>query len=302
MIPGPDAARGVTVGRRDTLLTDRAADYLEGGPADVCALISHVCSLPGAPRAVAEHIATTLFAGHRRFARAPDGRWHLRTEAAPAADAGPPSRLRALPYAVVDVETTGGQAYGGDRVTEIAVVEVKDGAAATVFETLINPERSIPSLVSAITNITWEMVKDAPRFSEVCAQLVAVLEGRVFVAHNASFDWRFLSMEVERAIGRPLEGRRLCTVRLARRLLPQLHSRSLDSVTAHYGVDITRRHRAGGDAVATARVLLRLLDDAQDRGYGTWDTLDRFLARHPRGRRSRRRSALPRSARGDWGA
>jgi DNA polymerase-3 subunit epsilon len=289
---------GLTLGNADTPLTDRAAAFLAGGPADPQALISHVCQIAGAPSHVAEHMAAALFAGHKRFTRDPDGRWRLR-EAAPAA-AWPlaiPAHLHGEPFAVVDVETTGSRAYHGDRVTEVAVIAVQDGVATPVFDTLINPERSIPPAIVALTNITWEMVKDAPRFADVCDQLLGVLEGKVFVAHNATFDWRFLSAEIERVTRRPLDGRRLCTVRLARRLVPQLRRRNLDSIASFYGIDIPARHRAGGDAIATAHVLLRLLDAARDRGCTTLDDVEQLVAAGTAQRRRRRRpSAMPRAA------
>jgi DNA polymerase-3 subunit epsilon len=284
---------GVTLGARDTLLTARALEYLAAGPADAPSLIAHVCSLPNPPRAVAEHMAAALFAGHHRFVRERDGRWR-------ALGDEPFSRatcdaLSSLAYAVVDVETTGGGLHRGERVTEVAVVEVRDGVATTVLDTLVNPERPITPWVTRLTNISWEMVRHAPTFREICPQLLGVLDGRVFVAHNAAFDWRFLSAEVERVTGRVMEGRRLCTVRLARRLLPQLRRRSLDSVSMHYGVEIVNRHRAGGDAAATARVFLRMLDDARWRGCTTWEDLQRLAVATAVHRRRRRPSALPRS-------
>ena len=286
---GADAS-GVTVSPRDTLLTLRAVDYLAAGPADARTLIAHVCQLPSMPPAVAEHMAAALFAGHRRFVREPDGRWGLvRAVAFPTADA-----LSELSYAVVDVEATGGRSYGDDRITEVAVVEVKDGGARTVFETLINPQRAIPPWVSRLTNISWDMVKDAPVFAEICDQLLGVLDGRVFVAHNANFDWRFLSMEIERATGRSLGGRKLCTVRMARKLLPNLRRRSLDYVSMYYGVEITRRHRAGGDARATAQVFIRMMEDARRLGCESWHDLQRLLiAPTPKRRRLRRPPAMP---------
>jgi DNA polymerase III subunit epsilon len=202
--------------------------------------------------------------------------------------------LSALSYVVVDVETTGGRPYAGDRVTEIAAVTVREGCVHEVYETLINPQRAIPPMITAITNITWEMVRDQPTFRDVCPNVLSALRGHVFVAHNATFDWKFVTSEVRRATGEELDGRRLCTVRLARRLLPQLPRRSLDWVARHYGVPIAPevRHRAAGDAVATAHVLLGLLRDAADRGITTWRQLDDFLSA-PRPRRSRRRSAMP---------
>ncbi|MGH7635380.1 MAG: 3'-5' exonuclease, partial [Gemmatimonadaceae bacterium] len=182
----------------ETPLTERAAEFLAAGPADSPALISYVCQLPGAPAQVAEHMATALFAGHQRFARGPDGRWTLRPggDSQSSTIAGSPS-LSEASFIVVDVETTGTSARRFDRITEIAAVRVQHGTAALVFDSLINPDRPIPSYITALTQITSEMVARAPRFAEVCSQLLGVLEGHVFTAHNAAFDWGFVSMEVE---------------------------------------------------------------------------------------------------------
>ena len=282
---------GVTVQPRDTLLTLRAVDYLAAGPVDARTLIAHVCQLPTMPAAVAEHMARALFAGHRRFVREPDGRWGLvRDVEFPSAEP-----LAGLSYAVVDVEATGGRLVGGDRITEIAVVQVRDGVATTLVDTLVNPQRTIPPWISSLTNISAEMVRHAPVFSEICDQVLGALDGRVFVAHNVNFDWRFLNMEIERATGRTLAGRRLCTVRLVKKLLPQLRRRSLDYVAMYYDVEIARRHRAGGDAEATARVFLRLLEEARRDGCETWHDLQRLLIRPiPKRRHRRRPPALPR--------
>ena len=286
---------GLTLGNADTLLTERAVDFLAAGPADAQTLISHVCQLPGAPAMVAEHMATALFAGHTRFVRDGAGRWMLRDgQSFEAWRQDGPASLHDESFVVVDVETTGSRPYDGDRVTEIAAVRVHRGVATPVFDTLVNPERSIPPAIVAITNITWEMVKDAPRFADVCDQLLGVLEGHVFVAHNASFDWRFLSAEIERVTRRPLRGKRLCTVRMARRLVPQLGRRNLDALTMYYGIENGARHRAGGDAVATAHVLLKLLEAARDRGCNNLHEIDQLLAARTGGRkRPRRPPALP---------
>lgn len=185
------------------------------------------------------------------------------------------AELRGLTFAVVDVETTGMSPLCGDRVTEVAAVVVRDGVVTDRFQTLVNPERPIPPRISALTHITNDMVRHAPPFRVVRAELADLLAGRVFVAHNAGFDWRFLSAEMEFAGGGPLGGRRLCTVRLARRLLPELPSRRLDALARHYGIAIESRHRAMGDADATARILLRLLEHAElSRGCRSWRDLD----------------------------
>jgi DNA polymerase-3 subunit epsilon len=289
----------LTLGAVETPLTARAADFLAAGPADAQTLISYVCQLPSAPRHVAEHMAAALFAGHQRFSRDLDGRWRLRGAAIEMYTPATAKDLRAQSYVVVDVESTGTRAYHGDRITEVAAVLVQGGKAQMVFDTLINPERPIPPAITALTNITAEMVRDAPRFSEVCDQLLGVLEGHVFVAHNAAFDWRFISMEIERATGRRLEGVSLCTVRLTRRLAPEIRRRNLDAVAAYYGIDITARHRAGGDAMATAHVLLKLLKAARARGCTTLDDVERILAQRTSKRRRRRPPALPYSASDD---
>jgi DNA polymerase-3 subunit epsilon len=297
----PFTTPGVSTHAEQGLLAVRAVDYLRAGPADSRSLIASVCQLSAVPALVAEHMAMTLLGDHPRFMRTSDGTWSLADETVPAPvspyDAEP--LISSLSFVVVDVETTGGRPDQGDRITEIAAVTVRDGEIVDVFETLVNPERPIPAFITRLTNISSAMVRDKAPFRDVCDDVLRVLDGHVFVAHNASFDWRFVSAEVSRATGRELTGRRLCTVRLARRLLPQLRSRSLDWVARHYGVEIPAgmRHRAAGDALATAHCLLRLLTDARGHGCERWSELERFLASGsaaPAKRRKRRGlSGLP---------
>ncbi|HEX6308835.1 MAG TPA: exonuclease domain-containing protein [Longimicrobiales bacterium] len=200
--------------------------------------------------------------------------------------------IRSLEYAVVDVETTGGAWSRGHRITDIAAVRVRgDGAVVDEYRSLVNPDRPIPSFITALTNISWEMVRDAPRFADVAPHVARVLEGAVFVAHNAMFDWHFVGREMERA-GVVLRGRTLCTVRMARKLVPELRSRSLDSLIYFFNIPIEARHRAYGDARATAqlfRVLLQRLDDLE---VTHWHQLQELLVRRAR---RRRRQANPQS-------
>lgn len=322
--------RGGRVGVPDSLLLSRARQALSRGSLDVVALMEHVCSLPGAPVPVAERLAEALFGRHADFARDAEGRWSLvdpdrvvvreargagaiasldaqgpgvapgergrtvseRREAA-ARRADDDVALSALRFAVVDVETTGTSPSQSDRVTEIAIVQVERGEIAEVYETLVNPDRPIPPAIVALTQITQEMVRTAPSFPDVAAEVVGRLRERIFVAHNALFDWRFVTHEVQRSAGVLLRGEALCTVRLSRALLPQLPRRSLDAVTHHFGIDIGTRHRAAGDALATAHVLLRLLQLAEDRGATTWRAL-MVLLHGGHSRATRRRSAMPR--------
>jgi DNA polymerase-3 subunit epsilon len=301
-----ELTRGLYSEPEDTLLTTRAADYLSRGPADVVDLIGHICSLPGAPRIVAEHMAHAMFAGRPQFVRKADGKWTLAELTAQpyAADMKPGKSARTgipdealheLSYVVVDTETTGGRSWLNDRITEIAAVVVRGSEIVEVYETLVNPQRAIPPFITALTNITWDMVKDAPTFEHVAPEVMRVLEGNVFVAHNATFDWRFLTAELTRATGRQLRGRRLCTVKMARKILPQLPRRSLDHVARYYGITISNRHRAGGDAIATAKCLIRMVSDLTDRGCGTWGELQTLLRTQPGRRKKRRHSGLPTS-------
>lgn len=299
---------GIHSAPADTLLTTRALEYLSAGPADAVDLIAHVCNLPGPPRTVAEHLAAAMFAGRTDFERGLDGKWRIAI--APAATASRSNgkrkepaldRIDALSYVVVDVETTGTSAMFGDRITEVAAVVVRDGAIAEAFETLVNPQRPIPHFVTALTHISWDMVKDAPTFEQVAPRLMSVLAGHVFTAHNAKFDWRFVSTEILRATGNRIQGRQLCTVKLAKKLLPQLPRRSLDHLARYYGVTIHARHRAGGDALATAECLVKMLRHANDAGLHTWNDLQRFAgARAPR--KARRKSAMPAPAVNDLSA
>jgi DNA polymerase-3 subunit epsilon len=209
-------------------------------------------------------------------------------------------------FLVVDVETTGISAWAGDRVTEVAAVLLKGGLMKEAFHSLVNPGRPIPPFITHLTGIDDAMVKDSPRFGEIAGELAQHMVGRVFVAHNARFDWNFLSAEYERVASAPLESianEQLCTVRLARRLLSHLPRRNLDAVAHHYGVPIDGRHRAMGDARATAHVLVGLLKDAERTGLHTWEALDGVMSRRTsRAKVSRGRRAMPRASDGRDGA
>jgi DNA polymerase III subunit epsilon len=220
----------------------------------------------------------------------------------PARPAPPPlyaacdtDELRALEYAVVDVETTGTAALRGHRVTEIAAIRVRgDGTVVDEYSTLVNPDRPIPPFITAITNISWEMVADAPRFAEIAPRLHEVLNGAVFVAHNAPFDWGFVSAEFGRLSGPPLAARTLCTVRMARRLVPEIPRRSLDALSMYFNVPNDARHRAYGDARATATIFGRLLERAGDRDIRSWAELELLLnKRKPRTRRRASPAPMP---------
>ena len=157
------------------------------------------------------------------------------------------------PLAIVDVETTGAHP-AWDRVTEIAVVEVEGGEVVSEWSTLVNPGASIPPAIQALTGITNAMVAGAPAFEELAAELYERLDGRVFVAHNARFDYGFLRHEFERA-GLRFQARTLCTVKLSRRLYPEHARHSLDRLIERHHLQCSARHRALGDAQAVWQFL-----------------------------------------------
>jgi DNA polymerase-3 subunit epsilon len=162
-------------------------------------------------------------------------------------------RLLEAPLAIVDLETTGAHPVH-DRVTEIAVIEVDAGEVSGEWSTLVNPETTIPAAIQALTGITNDMVAGAPRFGTLAEELLARLEGRVLVAHNARFDYGFLRHEFERA-GLAYRAKTLCTVRLSRRLYPEHPRHNLDSLIERHGLECRARHRALGDADAVWQFL-----------------------------------------------
>src|SRR5512133_1045775 len=161
-------------------------------------------------------------------------------------------------YAIVDIETTGGSSRL-EKITEIAIYQ-HDGEKITgEFASLINPERNIPYFITSLTGITNEMVEYAPRFFEIAKKIVELTEGRTFVAHNARFDYSFLREEFK-SLGYNFRRPLLDTVTLSRKLLPGHVSYSLGNICKDLHIVINGRHRAGGDAFATVKLLEILLE------------------------------------------
>jgi DNA polymerase-3 subunit epsilon len=277
----------------DSTLLERVLAQLRWGPRSPVTLCQEVLGLMGAPAAICDRVAIALLGADPRVRQLADGRWALVPEAR-----GSPL-LDDCAFAVVDVETTGMRAVAGDRITEIAVAVVHGERREIVFQSLVNPERPIPRAIRSITNITNEMVRQAPRFGEVAEKLLAALSGRVFVAHNARFDWNFVSAELLRSRDLRLDGTRLCTVRLARRLVKGVRSCGLDNLCRFFGFRNDARHRAAGDAWVTAELLWRLLRLAREEGARTLQDLAMIEARRLRTGRRRKRRALPTEPRAD---
>lgn len=150
------------------------------------------------------------------------------------------------PYVCVDVETDG-MNYTHGHVIEVAAIRVEHGEIVREFTTLINPGVSIPYFITNLTGITTHDVQDAPLFADVADELLDILDGATFVAHNVRFDYSFLKQEFRRA-GIDFEPKQLCTVKLSRKLYPDQTSHKLSSLIDRHGFTYSARHRAYDDA------------------------------------------------------
>ncbi|HDR50001.1 MAG TPA: 3'-5' exonuclease [Mariniphaga anaerophila] len=160
-------------------------------------------------------------------------------------------------FAIIDIETTGNSYHFG-QITEIAIVLHNGHKVTDTFSTLVKPDMDIPLFITRLTGITNEMVKDAPRFYEIAKKVVEMTAGRTFVAHNVHFDYKFIKEEFKR-LGYDYQRKTLCTVQLSRKLIPGHRSYSLGKLCAELGIEINGRHRAAGDALATAKLFELLI-------------------------------------------
>ena len=160
-------------------------------------------------------------------------------------------------YAIIDVETTG-MGVQGNRITEIAIL-VHDGTQVVDrYESLVNPQSSIPYSISRLTGIYDHMVENAPKFYEIAKKVVEITEDCIFVAHNVNFDYNVIRKEFQ-DLGFDFTRKKLCTIRLARKLIPGLPSYSLGKLCGQLGIQIHDRHRAMGDAEATAVLFEKMI-------------------------------------------
>jgi len=165
-------------------------------------------------------------------------------------------------YAIVDIETTGSYA-SANGITEVAIYVFDGKKVVEKFETLINPGQPIPRYIQSFTGITDEMVADAPEFENVAENISRLLNENIFIAHNVNFDYSFLKSHLLRA-GHDLRSKKLCTVRLSRRIFPGFPSYSLGNLCRSLEIDINNRHRAGGDAEATVKIFSKLLENDKE--------------------------------------
>ena len=164
-------------------------------------------------------------------------------------------------YTVIDIETTGGS--HGNRITEIAAVKTDGLRILDSYETLVNPEIFIPKSITLLTGITNAMVQRAPLFEDIADDLVAFLDNTVFVAHNVTFDYGIVKNHFE-DLGYTFNKKKLCTVRLARTVLPGHASYSLGKLCTDLGIKNHSRHRAMGDAKATVELFHHIITQDKD--------------------------------------
>ena len=148
-------------------------------------------------------------------------------------------------YAIVDIETTGSYA-AANGITEISIHIFDGNKVVEIFETLINPCQTIPRYIQAMNGITDEMVAQAPTFDKVADKIHALLDGKIFIAHNVNFDYSFVKSHLAE-YGYVYNSKKLCTVRLSRKIFPGFPSYSLGNICHSLGISIRDRHRAGGD-------------------------------------------------------
>lgn len=169
-------------------------------------------------------------------------------------------------FAIIDVETTGGVAKG--RMTEVCIILVKNREIQNTYTTLLNPGCLIPTTITALTGIDNQMVASAPSFAEVAREIYEFTKDTVFVAHNVNFDFGFFKKQFAE-IGINYLRKKLCTVRLSRKLLPGLPSYSLGRLTRSIGIQLTGAHRAEADTRATVKLFNKLLEIDANSGYET---------------------------------
>ena len=160
-------------------------------------------------------------------------------------------------YAIIDIETTG-NGVKGNKITEIAIFLFDGKKIVNEFTSLVNPQCPIPRFITGLTGIDDDTVKNAPTFSEIAEQVLAFTQDCIFVAHAVNFDYGVIKEEF-RQLNISFARKKLCTVRLARKLIPGMPSYSLGKLCSSLGIPLTDRHRARGDAAATVRLMQYML-------------------------------------------
>lgn len=186
--------------------------------------------------------------------------------------------LEEAEFRVLDLEVTGSDPEK-NAIIDMAVFAVRGHECRLLLSTLVDPQMPIPPSIQRLTGIDDRLVRGAPLFDHVLPALLEALAGGIFVAHNASFDYRFLKTVIERATGQRFTAPHVCTVKLSQRLIhPKSGSRKLHNLALHLGIPLENRHRAHDDAYATARILVELLRLLAEKGVRTVGQMKLFEA------------------------
>jgi DNA polymerase III epsilon subunit family exonuclease len=248
----------------DSALVQETFDLLSknGGRATFTEIVDVVFRLAHADEELAASLVGDLVRGDPRFS----------IEAAHLTILDDPIERRPLSeidFVVLDVEAIGARGVPA-RIIELGAYHVRSGKIIDEFQTLIDPAVPLPRFIAALTGISDEMLKGAPKFAEIVDAWLDFAGDAVLVAHNSTFDLALLNQEIARVFpGCRMRNVELCTVKLARRLMRALDSHNLDALAEHFGLEIAQRHRAASDARATAQLLLRLLDQLDAQGVHT---------------------------------
>lgn len=178
-------------------------------------------------------------------------------------------------FIVVDIETTG-LSRKKHKITEIAALRVRNNKILNKFHSLVNPEVQIPKFITKLTGIDNELVKDAPLINKVIPKFNKFINKDVFVAHNASFDYNFLNHNTSLHLKKEMYNPKLCTRKLANRLLTHLPSKKLSSLCEHYNLENKTAHRAMSDALVTKEILNNFFTDLEKREITTTSQLLKF--------------------------
>src|SRR5215211_4160814 len=224
-----------------------------GGRAAASEIIDAVFKLSHVDDELARKLVTDLIGNDRRFKLVENNTVELQQ------DDSHSRLLRDLDFVVVDVEATGAKTPP-NRLIELGAYRIRGGRIVDKFLSLVNPEIPIPRFVASLTSISNEMVKRAPVFAELAPRWLDFVSDSVLVAHNAPFDTSFLNHEISRVYpGHRMVNPHLCTVKLCRRVLPELGNHRLDTIASHFSIPIVSQHRAGSDALATAEIFIHIL-------------------------------------------
>jgi DNA polymerase III subunit epsilon len=241
-----------------------------GGCASVSEVASLVLNLPEVDAELAALLVADLIKEDHRLRLSDDHRVEL------ACDDAERRLLHESDFIVVDLETTGAKTPPG-RIMEIGAYHVRGGRVRAEFQTLVNPETTIPPFISRLTGITEEMVEGAPLFAEIVADWLDFAGDAVLVAHNSQFDVRVLNHEVGRVFpGRRMINSHLCTVKLSRSCVPGLTNYQLPTLAEHFSIPHPNRHRAAADALATAELFIRMLERLREHGVRDIASARRF--------------------------